>query len=136
MKNLEEIRAFFAEDKYATEVTGIEIVEAGEHGYSKVKLKIDGRHKNAIGEVMGAVYYTMADFAFAVATNSNPVYGNTVSLTSNIQYLHPARTENMYATAKAVKKEGKTSVYNITITDDNDSVIAVVTTTGYVIPFK
>ena len=68
MRTLEEVREFFKNDVYASGTTGIEIEDA-RPGYAKVTLKIDERHINAVDRVMGAVYYTMADFAFAVATN-------------------------------------------------------------------
>ena len=68
MKSLAELREFFSHDRYATSTTGIEILEA-QDGYAKVGLAVHEGHMNAGNRVMGAVYYTMADFAFAVASN-------------------------------------------------------------------
>ena len=68
MKSLAELREFFSRDRYATATTGIEILEA-QDGYAKVGLAVHEGHMNAGNRVMGAVYYTMADFAFAVASN-------------------------------------------------------------------
>ena len=81
MQTLDEVRKFFQNDVYATGTTGIEIADA-RPGYAKVTLKIDERHINAVGRVMGAVYYTMADFAFAVATNYEYDKGATVTVRS------------------------------------------------------
>ena len=39
MKSLEELRAFFSQDRYATATTGIEILEAKD-GYAKVGLAV------------------------------------------------------------------------------------------------
>ena len=39
MKTLAQLREFFGRDRYATETTGIEILEAGD-GYAKVGLKV------------------------------------------------------------------------------------------------
>ena len=74
MTNLERANAYFANDRYATDVTGITITEVREH-YAKVELELDERHMNAMGAVMGGVYFTLCDFAFAVASNfdSEPV---------------------------------------------------------------
>ena len=47
MTDLEKAREFFAADRYATEVTGIEIIAVDEH-YAKCQLNIEGRHKNAV----------------------------------------------------------------------------------------
>ena len=87
MRSLEELREFFQHDRYATVTTGIEILEAGD-GYAKVGLAVHEGHMNAGNRVMGAVYYTMADFAFAVA--SNPDAGHapiTFTLSSQINFL-------------------------------------------------
>ena len=91
MKSLEELREFFSHDRYATATTGIEILEA-QDGYAKVGLAVREGHMNAGNRVMGAVYYTMADFAFAVA--SNPDAGDapiTFTLSSQINFLTPAK---------------------------------------------
>ena len=63
MSDLDEARVFTAKDRYATEVTGIVLEEVGVH-YAKCSLKLDERHINAIGQVMGGVIYTMADLTF------------------------------------------------------------------------
>ena len=62
MRSFEEVKSFFTQDIYATCTTGIEIVDA-RPGYAIVRLQVDERHMNAANRVMGAVYYTMADFA-------------------------------------------------------------------------
>ena len=89
MVNIEEVRKFFEGDKYATEISGI-VIEKAEKGHSLVSLEPDGRHLNAVGGLMGAVYYTLADFAFAVAENcvldSDTV---TVTQTAQINFLRP-----------------------------------------------
>ena len=47
MTDLERARKYFANDKYASEVTGIEITEARKQ-YAKVELDLDERHINAM----------------------------------------------------------------------------------------
>ena len=83
MKSLEEIREFFSRDRYATE-SGAVIEEAGEK-YAKCSIELGPMHRNAVGGVMGAVYYTLADFTFAVATNAQ--VPGTVSLDGSITFL-------------------------------------------------
>ena len=68
MSDLEEARAYFAKDRYASEATGIVIEAVGDH-YAKCSLMIDRRHLNALDFLMGGVVYTMADLTFAVSTN-------------------------------------------------------------------
>ncbi len=57
MPDIEKVREFFKGDKYATEATGI-VIDSVEKGHSVVSLEPDGRHLNAVGGLMGAVYYT------------------------------------------------------------------------------
>lgn len=130
MKSLEEIRTFFDGDKYATEQTGI-VIEEAQPGYSKVMLKLQDRHKNALHQVMGAVYFTMVDFAFAVASNCEMGELATVTLSSQINFIGVPKTDKLYAVAKVKKDGNKTSLYEITITDSDDNEIAVAISNGY-----
>lgn len=131
MRSLEELREFFSHDRYATATTGIEILDAGD-GYAKVGLAVHEGHMNAGNRVMGAVYYTMADFAFAVA--SNPDAGNapiTFTLSSQINFLTPARGRYLTAEARAVRKGRKASFYAAEVRDELDTLIATVSATGF-----
>ena len=131
MRSLEELREFFRHDRYATATTGIEILEAGD-GYAKVGLAVHEGHMNAGNRVMGAVYYTMADFAFAVA--SNPDAGHapiTFTLSSQINFLTAARVQYLTAEARAVRKGKKASFYEAEIRDELDTLIATVSSTGF-----
>lgn len=131
MKSIEEIRQYFAGDIYATETTGIQILEVAE-GYAKVGLKLDGRHLNAADRVMGAVFYTMADFAFAVANNTETTDGPlTVTLSSQINFLSGVRGKELYAEAKVLKEGRKTSFYSVEIRDELGTLVAAVSSNGY-----
>lgn len=131
MKTLEELKEFFSHDKYATKTTGIEILNADE-GYAKVGLAVHEGHMNAGKRVMGAVYYTMADFAFAVASNPNagdePI---TFTLSSQINFLTAARGKYLTAEARAVRKGKKISFYSAEIRDELGTLIATVSSNGF-----
>ena len=131
MKSLEQLREFFSHDRYATETTGIEILEAAD-GYAKVGLEVREGHMNAGNRVMGAVYYTMADFAFAVA--SNPDAGDvpmTFTLSSQINFLTAAKGRYLTAEARAVRKGRRTSFYAAEIRDELGTLIATVSSNGF-----
>ena len=115
IKSLEAARAYFSKDIYALETTGIEIDEVRD-GYSKVSLKLDRRHENAGGKVMGGVYYTIADIAFGVAANFDRE--PTVTLDSQITFLTPAEGTVLYAEAKEIRSGIHTCCYEVTVTDD------------------
>ena len=131
MKSIEEVRDFFEADVYATGTTGIRILYA-KPGHSVVALRPDKRHYNAVGQVMGAVYNTMADFAFAVAANyefDGPVV--TVTLDSHISYLSTMKGTTLIAAANVIKDGRGSCFYQIEVKDDQDTRIVEVTATGY-----
>ena len=130
MGNLEEAKELFKNDIYATEQTGIEILEV-EAGYAKCALKIEDRHKNAAGQVMGGVFFTMADFAFAIAANfKQPL---TVTQTAQIVFLSSVKGSTLYAETEKIRAGKRSCFYKIMISDDTGEEIAYVTVTGFVI---
>lgn len=127
MENLEEVRKFFEKDRFATE-NGMYIDSIGDK-YAKCAVKIEEKHKNAMGAVMGGVPYTLADFAFAVASNwQDP---GTVSLSTNMSYLSQPKGSILFAEAKLYKDGRTTCYYNIDIFDELGTKVANAVTTGF-----
>ena len=127
---LEEAKGVFYGDYYASQTTGIEILDA-DVGYARVGLKLDSRHMNAVGQVMGGVYFTLADYAFAIASNFRQP--PTVTQTSQIVFLAPVNGEEIFAEAMQIRSGRTTCFYKIIITDSTGEQIAYVTTTGFVL---
>lgn len=124
---LEEAKNFFYNDVYAMQTTGIELLEVKEN-YSKCSLKLDKKHENAVGKVMGGVFFTLADFSFAVATNSPDHW--TVTTNSQINYLSQVKGDTLISECHQIK-EGKTlCTYEINITDNLGTKVALVITNG------
>ena len=69
MPTLEEIRATFAADRFATEAAGCEI-RLAEPGHAICAMTLHPHHLNAAGTPQGGAIFTVADFAFAVAVNA------------------------------------------------------------------
>lgn len=111
-------RETFAADRYATELTGIEITTVGEH-CAECQLGIDSRHLNARGVVMGGVLFTLADFAAAVAANTDLLAAGKplawVSLDASIHYLAPATGTTLKAQCRAMKHGRATALYQTEI---------------------
>lgn len=124
---MEEVRAFFAKDKFATE-NGAVIEEFGE-GYARCSIEINERHLNAVGGVQGGVHYMLADFTFAVATNWKEC--RTVSLHSDIAYLGTMKGTKMIAEAFQVKNGRTTCYYRVDVKDDLGNMLAVANITGF-----
>ena len=122
--SLEEAREFFKNDRFAT-TNGMVIEELGED-YAVTSMTLTEDHRNAVGTVMGGVYFTLADFAFAAAVNQ--VHNVSVAMDSNITFHQPAKGDHLKATAKVIKT-GRRSTYCEVIVED-DTGKRVVTFTG------
>lgn len=127
MKPSEETIRLFEKDRFATE-NGAFIEEVDDH-YARCVLEVEERHRNAMGAVMGGVYFTLADFAFAVAANWQEI--GTVSLVSDIAYLGTAKGNRLTAEAFCVKNGRTASYYRIEVKDEFGKLAAIVNTTGY-----
>lgn len=126
-KTLDQVRQWFANDRFAAE-NGAIIDEIGERR-AVCSLTLADRHKNAMGAVMGGVSFMLADFAFAVAANWQTA--GTVSLSSNITFLGTAKGARLVAEAACMRDGRTTSYYEIRVTDELGNLVAAVTTTGY-----
>lgn len=118
----------FKADTYAMETTGIVIDAVGEN-YAKCSLTIQPKHLNAVGSVMGGAIFTLADFTFAVASNTQDTI--TVSLSSQINYLSVAKGETLFAEARCIKSGQSTSLYVVNITDELGTAVAMVSMNGF-----
>ena len=116
----EKAREFFAADRYAA-LTGVEIVEA-RIGYCKTSLEIEEKHLNAAEVVQGGVIFTLADLAFAVASNSHGQLALAINI--NISYLRPKSSGSLYATATEVCEPNRLGAYDVLVTDEEGEVVA------------
>ena len=117
---IEEARAYFAGDKFATENGAV--LEERDDSHAVCSLVLSSRHRNAFGGVMGGAIFTLADFAFAALTNDTKRL--TVAQQVSINYLAAAKGERLIATAR-YKKDGRSScVVNVDVVDDTGREIA------------
>ncbi len=128
MDNADIAKKKFRGDCFATNVVGVQI-EKAEVNYALCKLPIEERHLNADGFIMGGAIFTLADFAFALASNIEN--NTTVSLTGTIQFLRAAIGPILYAEAKMIKDGKRICFYEIIVTDDKGEIVATLTSTGF-----
>ncbi len=128
MDYLQKARDYFKGDVFASTTTGIEI-DAAEPGYAKVSLEIEPKHLNALGMVMGGAIFTMADYAFAIASNVGDE--TVVTINSQISYLGTAKGKRLIAEAKPLKNGRSTCVYTIDVEDDLGTQVASIQVTGF-----
>jgi len=127
MDQLQAARERFRNDIFATEQAGV-VIEAVGQDYARCSMKVEKKHMNAAGAVMGGALFTLADLAFAAAANEGQPL--TVSLASQITYLNPGRGSVLYAEARPEKSGKRTCTFTIDITDEHGVKVAVVISTG------
>lgn len=126
--SIEEVRAYFGKDRFASEACACEVLEAS-HGHGVCAFTIGDQHRNAQGNVMGGAIFTLADFALAIACNmgENP----TVSVQSSIEYFNMAKGARLIATADVDKNGRSLGFYTVNIVDDLGTKIARMTATCF-----
>ena len=125
---IEQIRRFFAEDKFATQAAGCTIVE-GSKGHAVCEMPLERVHCNAQGGVMGGAIFTLADYWLAVACNINEQ--PTVSVSNTIEFLNGAKGTKLIARCDVDKSGRKLGFYTVDVEDDTGRKIARMTATCY-----
>jgi acyl-CoA thioesterase len=112
---------FFTKDTWANEA-GIEFLDVSP-GKAKVRMLIGDRHKNSHGTVHGGAIFTLADTAFAIASNSHGV--PAAAINAHISYVKSASAGTLYADAEEFSVSPKIATYTVTVTDDKGEKIAI-----------
>lgn len=124
---MENIKEFFKNDNFAA-MSGIELLEVSP-GYAKAVMNIEEKHLNALKTVQGGALFTLADLAFAAASNA---YGNVaVAINANISFVKAATGKTLTAEAKETSINSKISTYTVNITDDRGDLVAIFQGMGY-----
>ncbi len=125
--DIEALRTRFTKDRFASG-TMRAVIDEAEPNCAQVSLEITEKLCNASGGVMGGAIFTLADFAFAVATNQEDKL--TVSVSSTIQFISAVRGKRLIACAKPDKIGKSMCFYTIKVLDDLDTLVAIVSITG------
>jgi acyl-CoA thioesterase len=112
--------AFFTNDAWAQE-SGIELLEVAA-GRAKIRMMIEKRHMNGHGTVHGGVIFTLADTAFALASNSRGI--PAAAINAHISYVKSATAGTLYADCAETSLSPKIGTYSAVVTDDNGEKIA------------
>lgn len=126
-ETINKVRKMFEEDRFARQC-GVWIDDIGEQ-WAKCSLDLTKEHQNSIGAIMGGVYFTLADFTFAVASNWKN--SRVVSLNASITYLGIPKGTKMIAEAHCIKEGKNTNCYRVDLYDDLENMVAFVTITGF-----
>lgn len=119
---MKTIKKFFSANDLFAQHNGIELLEAGE-GTATVRMVIQPYHLNAAGTVHGGAIFTLADFAFAVASNSHGRIAMGIS--TSVNFVKAAVKGTLHAVAVENSLNQKLASYTVTVTDDDGSIIAI-----------
>ncbi len=110
----------FEKDNYA-KASGIKLVEASP-GYAKASMEICETHHNSVGIVHGGAMFTLADFAFAVASNTNGRVA--LGINAEISFFKALTFGTLTAEAKEISINNKLATYLVEIKNENEELIA------------
>lgn len=131
MPTLAELTARFRADRFATEAAGAEIREA-RPGWALCAMKLRPCHMNANNVPMGGAVFTLADFAYAVASNG---FTEKIFVTQHmdITFLSPARGTELLAEARSLKDGRATCLYEVDVRDELGTYVAHATVNGFAV---
>lgn len=120
--NYEKLRQYRNSHNKFAEHLGLEITEIGP-GYARAEMPIRPEYLNVVGSVHGGCLFTIADATGCAAASS---YGyHIATLSSTMNYLSPGlNTKVLYSTTREIKHGKKVSVYDVSVTDENGTLLA------------
>ena len=125
--SLEEARAFFIKDRFATE-NNMSLEALTEDG-AVCTMELTGRHMNAEGHLMGGAILALADFTFAAASNN--AHRPSVAQQVSLSFLNASKGKKLTSTAVCVKNGRSSCVYRVEIKDDLGKDVAQAMFTGF-----
>ena len=118
---MDSLKEFLQRDEFVKHC-GIEL-ESFAPGHAVTRLKIQPWHLNAVGIVQGGAIFTLADYAFAVASNAHGTVA--VGINVSITYMKSASSGTLTAEAKEMALNAKLASYTVNVTDDSHGLIAI-----------
>ena len=113
-------------DRFAAHV-GVRLVEV-RPGYARATLRLKPHHLNGVGVTQGGAIFTLADLAFAAASNSHGTVA--VALDVAITFARAVARGTLTAEAREVSVSRKVSVCEVRVTDF-EGVVALFHGTAY-----
>jgi len=113
--------AFIARDRFARDM-GIELV-AVSPGRATARLEITEAHHNGLGMAQGGAVFTLADLAFAAASNSHGTVA--VAINASISFMKATAGGVLTAQAEEITANPKLSTYTVHVTDESGDVVAI-----------
>jgi acyl-CoA thioesterase len=128
-KRLETLKRFIDErDRFAV-YNGLRLLELSP-GRARVTMKIEDHHLNAMDGAHGGAVFSLADLAFAAASNS---HGSTaMGVNASISYVRGAVSGDvLYADAEEVSRGRRLATYNVRVSNAAGECVALFQGTVY-----
>ncbi len=125
---MENIKKFFTEHDQFAKHNGIELLKV-ELGRAWAKLEVQPWHLNGAKTVHGGAIFTLADFVFAVACNSQGTLA--MGINTSTSFINPATGGTLFAAAEEISVNNKLGNYQVRVTDQDDRLIALFQGTAY-----
>jgi acyl-CoA thioesterase len=120
MNTADVYKHFLKNDHFATH-SSIELVSIAP-GEARAKMTVGPHHLNGLGTVMGGAIFTLADFAFAAASNSHGTVA--VAINVSISFLKAVNAGTLWADAREISKNFKLGTYTVEVKDDAGDLVA------------
>jgi len=118
-----EVVAHMMKNDLFSQWLGVEVLEVRE-GYSRIKMTVREEMINGFGIVHGGIAFSLADSAFAFACNNRNVL--SVALDTAINFLKPVHVGDILtAEAKEIHNGKSTGLYQISVSNQKDHVVAI-----------
>lgn len=118
---MDESTRFFEADVFARQA-GVELIDVS-LGRARVKMAIKEQHMNSHRTVHGGAIFTLADTAFALASNSHGI--PAAAINAHISYITAARSGTLYAEAEEFARNPKLASYTVQVTGEQGEKIAI-----------
>ncbi len=118
----------FSRDRFASRC-GIKLEKVSE-GHAIARMKVDEFHLNGAGVVHGGAIFTLADFAFAAASNS---YGRlALAINASISFFRALPSGILIAEAKEVSRSKRLATYEVRVISEAGDIVALFHGTVYI----
>jgi len=124
----QRIAAFFERDRFARE-NGIRVVEV-RPGFARTEMTVESRHLNSIGILQGGALFTLADLAFAVASNSHGVVA--VACQADVTWFKAVQSGTLTAAAEEISRTRRLSTCLVRVTDQDQDLVALFKGVAYI----
>ena len=121
-------KEFSLRDKFGT-YNGMDVVSVGK-GTAVARFEVKAHHKNGLGTVHGGALFTLADLAFAAATNCGEEV--IVSINSSMSFAKACTDGVLTAEAREVARSSRLVNYEAKVRNEAGDIVALFQGIGYI----